>query len=202
MSGQQTGGAGSQAGGASTDDNNQKSSVSYETYSRTVDEVKNLKAKVKEFEDQQNSAKEANLKAQNDWKALAEAKENQLKELQSKFDGLNNSLTDSIKLSAFQKNLGGKLRSEEYFDFVDTDKIVYNPETKKVDEASVKAVVAEFVKKHSSLVEFGTKGKLPNEAARGTDGRFAAKKSIEEMTAPELEQHILEQHEAGLLKEE
>lgn len=170
--GQQASGASDQQSGANADgDKSKKDVVAYETYSKTVDEVKSLKKKLQEFETAQTAQKEKSLKEQNDWKALAEAKEVQLAEAQKRLEEQETSITETFKLSAFQKHLGGKLRSDEYFNHVELDKIVFNPETKRVDEDSVKAVVADFVKKHPHLVEF-KKGKMPNEAANSFSGDF------------------------------
>lgn len=165
------GGAGDQQSGANADDKSKKDVVAYETYVKTVDEVKSLKNKLKEIEERDNLTKEKTLKEQNEWKALAEAKEKQLLEEKEKTKQFESTLTESFKISAFTKHLNGKLRSDEYFDHVDLDKIVFNPETKRVDEESVKAVVADFVKKHPHLIEF-RKGKLPNESADGFKGTF------------------------------
>lgn len=157
--------------------------VSHETYKRVLAEAKIAKEKVKSYEAQLKQAEEQKLREQNDWKSLAEQKEKSYLEAQSKLDELESTILDTVKINAFQRHLGGKLKDEAYFQFVDTKKIAINPETKKVDDDSVKEVVAEFVKRHSSLVEF-KKGKMPNEAGRGSPLNG---KAPEEMSSAELE---------------
>lgn len=168
--------------------------VAYETYKRTIGELKTAQAKLKELEASTTQANENKMKEQNEWKALAESKEKSLLETTSKLNELESTILDSIKLNAFQRHLGGKIKDDAYYQFVDTDKIAYNPETKRVDEESVKLVVADFVKKHSSLVEFKA-GKMPNEAAVSTVINGA--KKIEDMSSEELAKHIKSLHTLG-----
>lgn len=194
------GGAGDQNSGANSDKDG-KGTVSYDTYSKVMDELKATQRDLKSLKDNQTKTNEEKLKEQNDWKTLAESRDAQLKELNEKFSSTEQAIHDSFKLSAFQKHLGGKLKSDKYFDFVETSKIAFDPETKKVDEASVKSVVAAFLKEHRDLVDFGKKPGMPNVANSGdkkviTDGT----KTVEQMTPTELREHILNLAKKGLIK--
>jgi hypothetical protein len=146
--------------------------VAYETYQKVLAEAKAAKERAKAAESQLQQYSESKLKEQNDWKALAEQKEKSLAETTQRLSELESTIVESVKLSAFQRHLGGKIKDEAYYSFVPVESIVYNPETKKVDEDSVKAAVSDFVKRHSSLVEF-KQGKMPNVAPQ--DARFAPK---------------------------
>ena len=157
--------------------------VAYETYSKVLAEAKMAKAKLKEYEAEKQSNHDNKLKEQNEWKALAEAKERALGETTSRLNELEGTILRSVKLNAFQKHLGGKIKDDAYYQFVDVEKIAYNPETQRVDEESARAVVSDFVKRHSSLVDFKT-GRMPNEAAKQES--FKSKK-VSEMTAAEIE---------------
>lgn len=159
--------------------------VSYDTYQRVLAEAKAAKEKVKNYESVLKEQEEAKLKAQNEWKTLAEAKEKEAIEYRSKFEELNHTLVDAVKLQAFQKHLGGKIKNEQYFQFVNTDEIAYNPETKRVDEESAKKAASEFLKAHSSLVEFKV-AKLPNEASKAS----GIKKTVNELSSKELEEEL------------
>lgn len=171
---------------ASSSSDKSQDKVAYETYTKVLAEAKNAKAKLKEYEAEKQSNQDNKLKEQNEWKALAESKERALLETTSKLTQLESTILESVKLNAFQRHLGGKIKDDAYYQFVDTDKIAYNPETKRVDDESVKSVVAEFVKRHSSLVEFKTP-KMPNEA--GKEGSFKPKK-YSEMNSKELEDEL------------
>lgn len=171
--------------------------VKYETYSRVLAEAKKLKEKVKAYEDTLQQTQEAKLKEQNEWKALAEQYKAKLDQTSSVLQEQERSIINGLKYHEFEKHLGGKLKNKDYATFVDFEKIILNPETKQVDPDSVKAVAAEFVKQHPSLVEFGSQGKLPNQAAAGY---VPTPKPMSEMTKEELEKHILALAAQGKIK--
>jgi hypothetical protein len=175
--------------------NQKKDSVSYETYQRVLAEAKTAKEKAKLLEQEKQANHENKLKEQNEWKLLAEQKEKSYLELKAELDLKNEQEAQMIKLSAFQKHLGGKVKNKEYYRFVDVEKIAINPDTLTVDEDSVKNVVAEFVKTHPSLVEFKA-GKMPNEA--GSTGKISDK-DPSQMSAMELENYIKSLHATGRL---
>lgn len=177
------------------EEKSQKDKVAYETYQRTLAEAKKAKAERDALLAEKQAMIDSKLKEQNEWKTLAEQKEKEAAEERARRSELESTILESVKLSAFQKHLGGKIKNDAYYQFVETDKIAYNPDTKRVDEESVKAVVADFVKRHSSLVEFKT-GRMPNEAASSVT---QSSKQIEEMSTQELEQYIKELHSQGKL---
>lgn len=165
--------------------NNDK--VAYATYLKTLNEAKKLKDRVKELETSVNADKENKLKETNQFKELYESTKAQLAEKDQKLSGLEKAVNDGAKFQEFQKHLGGTLKNKDYATFIDFDKILINPESGAVDEASVKTVVQSFVKEHSHLVEFG-QGRLPNQAPKG-DGNLSGKRP-EEMTSAELEAQL------------
>lgn len=172
-----------------------KDTVSYQTYLKTLSEVKKLKEQTRLYEEEKSRVHEQKLKEQNEWKALAEEKSKQAEQLAKNLKELNDQVVNGMKYQEFEKHLGGKLKSREYASFIDFEKIVINPETKAIDEESVKGVVSQFVKTHPALVDFGT-GKVPNEAPRG--GSFStSEKPIEKMTPKELEDYILGLNKSG-----
>jgi len=171
--------------------------VKYETYSRVLSEAKKLKEKVKEYEAHLQQSQEQKLKEQNEWKALAEQYKSKLDQESAIRQEQERSIINGLKFHEFEKHLGGRLKNKDYATFVDFEKIILNPETKQVDPDSVKAVAAEFVKHHPSLVEFPTQGKLPNQAA---GGYAPSSKSAADMDSKELEKHILALAAQGKIK--
>ena len=96
--------------------NDEKRSVSYETYLKTLDEAKAAKSKLRAIEDERNKIQEEKMKSDGDWKGLLEARENRIKELENetmdikqKYTGLNERVTSSQKLSKVLSKLGGDL---------------------------------------------------------------------------------------------
>jgi hypothetical protein len=61
-----------------------KGTVSYDTYSRTLSEVKKLKAKLSEMSSKEQEREAAQLAEQGKWKEAAEAAQNKAKEIESK----------------------------------------------------------------------------------------------------------------------
>lgn len=175
-----------------------KDVVKYETYSRVLSEAKKLKDKVREYESVLQQSQEAKLKEQNEWKTLAEQYKAKLDQTSRTLEEQERAITNGLKFQEFEKHLGGKLKKRDYASFVDFEKIVLNPETKSVDEDSVKTVVSEFIKEHSSLVDFGSQGKLPNQAP----SKFTAPgaKSIQDMDVKELEKLALQLAAEGKIK--
>lgn len=171
--------------------------VSYETYRRSISEVKKLREQLRLHEEEKAKSHEEKLKADNQWKALAETYQKQLIEKSKVLEEQEQSIINGLKYQSFEKHLGGKLKKQDYATFIPFEKIVLNPETKQIDDDSVKQVVSGFVKEHSELVEFFGGAKLPNEAARASN---MAGKSVNDMSPKELADYILKQAEAGNIK--
>ena len=186
MSDQNAGSATTQENSVQSETSNQDK-VAYETYKRVLSEAKKLKDQVKAFEEEKNKGHEARLKEQNEWKILAESYKTRLDETTSKLDEQEQSIVNGMKYQEFEKHLGGRLKNKDYATFIEFDKIVMNPETKRVDDESVKGVVSAFVKSHSHLVEFENSSRLPNEAAKNSN--FGVK-SVQEMSSKEIEDEL------------
>lgn len=189
MSESNAGSASTQESSGSTETKDQDK-VAYETYKRVLSEAKKYKDQLKALEEERNKANEQKLKDQNEWKTLAESKAAEAEKLSSLLKEQEQSIVNGMKYQEFEKHLGGKLKNKDYATFIEFDKIAFNPETKRVDDESVKAVVSQFVKQHSHLVEFGS-GKMPNEAA--STASFGPKKP-EEMSKKELEEFLLKRY--------
>lgn len=172
--------------------------VAYDTYRRVLSEAKKLKDELRAIKEQEQKSHETKLKEQNEWKALAEAKASQAEQLEKLYKEQQEQIVNGMKFQEFEKHLGGRLKDRDYATFIDFDKIVINPETKSIDEESVKGVVSNFVKKHSHLVEFQGSAKMPNVAANS--GSNFASKSLDKMDPKELADFIIEQGKLGKIK--
>lgn len=163
--------------------------VAYETYKRVLDEAKKAKEQLREAANYKAQLEESKLKEQNEWKALADQYKKQLDSTSQTLQEQEKSIMNGLKYHEFEKQLGGKLKDREYATFIDFEKIVVNPESKKVEEESVKVVVSEFLKKHSSLVEFPGGAKLPNQAGASV-ATPGLEKDIKSMSREEIEAAI------------
>jgi hypothetical protein len=142
--------------------------VAYETYSRVLSEAKKLKEKLKSYEDEKLKEQEAKLVDEKQYKTLAENYKVQLDhEKQAKAELLDQ-VTNGIKYDAFRRNLPGELVSDDFIDKLPLDKIIIDPDTKKINEESATMAANEFYKKHPYLVKT-QQAKMPNAAAKGAD---------------------------------
>lgn len=165
-------------------DEHKSDTVDYKTHKRLLSQHKESQKKAKELEDQLKElsefkekhakAEEAKLREEGNWTKLLEQREEkisslseQLQKINEENDSYKKNLDDMIKLNAFQSALGGRLKKDEYFSFVDTDKIVINPETREIDRDSLSKYANEFTNSFKELIEFSS-AKLPDGAPKGS----------------------------------
>ena len=162
--------------------------VSYESHKKLLGQYKTAKSKMTEIETQyaemqqklqvieqeKLTQEEAKLLKAGEKDKIIELREQKIKELEDKFngvsterDGLKESMTASEKLYAFYEKLPGKIKRSEYLRHVPLDKIVLDSETGKIDAQSVDTVVNDFMENYSDLVDTKQGKYLPGDAARG-----------------------------------
>jgi hypothetical protein len=139
--------------------NDEKRSVSYETYLKTLDEAKTAKSKLRAIEDEKNKIQEEKMKSDGDWKGLLEARENRIKELENetmdikqKYTGLNERVTSSQKLSKVLSKLGGDLDSK-YYGLIDINEVKVNPETGEIDDMSAAKVAENYRLEYAETIK-------------------------------------------------
>lgn len=179
-------------------ENPTKDTVAYDTYRRVLSEAKKLKDELKAIKEQEQKSQEEKLKEQNEWKALAELRDQEAKKFQAMFQEQNEQIVNGMKFQEFEKQLGGRLVSQDYASFIPFDKIVINPETGKPDPESAKLVATDFAKNHSRLVDFGNSPKIPN-VAPVTAPSFGSK-TVDKMDPKEMAEYIIELGKQGKLK--
>lgn len=134
-------------------------------------------AKAKEDEEARRieAEREERLKKEGNFQVLLEQRENRIKELeenlndyQTKLSDKEESIVNLRKASAFERELGGKLKKSSYWNHVDFTKIATNPETGAIDKDSLAKVAGEFVKEYKELIDFGSNGNFPNGTPNGS----------------------------------
>lgn len=171
---------------------NQDKQVSYETYSKTVEELKNLRNKNREYEASQKKLTEEQLQKDAKWQQLAEQKGKEADDFATRLKEKEDLIERSIKSSAFKNGLGGELIDKKYLVHAKLDQIAINPETMAPDENSVKMVVSDFIKEHPHLVKF-QKGTLPNINSIGNISHSV--KSLDEMSRDEILEYAMKHGE-------
>jgi molybdopterin-guanine dinucleotide biosynthesis protein len=162
--------------------------VSYETYQKVLNEAKKAKELARTLAEEKARSDEKTLAEQQQWKTLADQYKTQLEQTKSVLSEQEKSIVNGLKYQEFEKHLGGRLKNRDYATFIDFEKIAINPESKTVDEESVKSVVNEFLKSHSPLVEFQSGAKLPNTSGGGFDPNKRV--NYNEMTSAQIEDEL------------
>ncbi len=150
--------------------------ISYEVHRKLLGQrktdqakMKDLEAKINSFVTEKTQNEEKKLAEQGEYKKLVENRDAEIARLNSENNEYKTSFDKAIKLSAFRDRLGGTVDNSQYYDFVNVDNIVIDPESGTVDDASVEMVVNEFKQNHSKL--FTPKGGkvLPSDAPSTND---------------------------------
>lgn len=134
-----------------------------------------VKAEREEREKAKAIEEEERLRKEGQFQTLLEQREAKLKEMEERLDkttsevkARDEAITNFRKASAFEKELGGKLRKEGYWNHVNFDAIAINPETGAIDKDSLSAVAGNFIKEYKELIDFGNPANLPNSTASGS----------------------------------
>lgn len=154
------------------------------TNERLLNQYKEVKGKYQSYKSKEEEAMQAQkemeeerLRKEGNFQVLLEQREHRIKELEENLSHTKQELgnkEDSIlnlrKASAFERELGGKLKNNKYWNMVDFNEIAINPESGEIDKDSLKAYAGDFVKSHKELVDFGAAGNLPNGSHNGASG--------------------------------
>ena len=147
---------------------NEKDTVKYETHNKLLGQHKAVQEKMRvaqeiidKFEAEKRNVEEVKLQEQGEFKKLLTLKDEELGKLKTERDTAVKENQDTWKYDAFYKKLGGTLDNSAYLSFVDLDNIIFNPETREIDEQSVESVVNDFRTKHSRLITPFNNSKLP-----------------------------------------
>lgn len=150
-----------------------KDTVKYDTYSRVLGKLKKteaereeMRSKIQAYEQKERELEEKRLTEQGEYKKLLELERKKRIEEESKRTQYEKDLLDAHKLNALKEKLPGKVKRNEYYNFVDLDKIVIDPSTGHIDETSLQEVADHFVNEHGSLIERKGSVGLPQNAAR------------------------------------
>jgi len=157
------------------DDGKKADTVQYESYRRVLADHKKSKARAEELEaklalieKKEKELEEKSLKEQGEYKKLLEIEKKKREIEESKRIQYEKDLLDAHKLNAVKEKLPAKVKRNEYYSFIDTDKILIDKETGIIDEASLESVANDFITNHSALLDKPSVKNLPQDAAKGT----------------------------------
>lgn len=167
------------AGGAAENESQNQQSVAYETHRKLLGEKKKrdedldaARKQIAEFQAKEKERDELGLKEKENFKGLLEIREKELAEVKQSLAHKERVLENGMKLDAFTRALSGKL-ADEYYPLVDLDAIKTDPATGMPDAGSVQAAAKAFETRYTRVIERGTGARLPNDAARGGNGKLS-----------------------------
>ena len=138
--------------------------VSYDSYQKLLSEKKRLQDEYQKLKTDAESRKEQELKEQQRFKELYEQSIEENKKLSEKVTAHTQRWQNAVKLGAFTDALGDKKIDSKYTGFIDTDKILINPETNEVDKVSVEREVQRVLNEYPEIVKSTNSGNLPTNA--------------------------------------
>lgn len=151
-----------------------KDSVAYDTYRKVLSEKKkrdeqlsSIQAELESLRAQQKEREEAELKDQNRWKELYESLHQENSQLKSSLSEKDQRWESAIKLDSFYRALNGRVIDSKYAGFIDTSKILLDPETGEVDQTTVQREVERIQKEYPEIIKGGQAKSLPAQAPQG-----------------------------------
>lgn len=167
------------ADGTTSDNGNMDGFVKYETYDKVIGKLKKTESNYRDLASEFNALK-SEIKAKEEQKLLEEGnhvellgqKDVLIKELNDKVNSVtekNNQLYNSIlrsqKEQAVAEKLAGKIKKSEYFEYINVDDVVIDPDTGNIDVESAQLVANKFAEQYPELIETKNNPRLPGDAA-------------------------------------
>ncbi len=162
--------------------------VQYDTYRRTVNQMKRqkelneeLQGRLEALEHERKSAEEQKMLEKEEYKKLLDVRTRELEETKHKATQATRQLNEGAKLQAFINQLPSQLRNNKYLNWVDVESIAMDPETGAIDSESVKQVVDGFVKEHPEALVASEGPKIPGYAPGNRQERPVKEMSMDEL---------------------
>lgn len=139
--------------------------VSYEAYRKLLSEKKNLQSENEKLKGESTERERKELESKEEYKKLYESSKAENEELKNRVKSHEERWQDALKLNAFNSALGDTKKIEpKYYGFIDTSKILIDPESNKVDPVSVQKEVDRVTRDYPELIKSTIKGNMPNNA--------------------------------------
>jgi len=141
-------------------------SVSYDTYSKTLEEAKKAKARLKELEAAEQKRNEEELQKRGEFQELLKARESDLERLQSELSTVRRRELDRLKLSSVLDAAGGDI-DPKWYQLIEYDAVQVS-ESGDIDRTSVARVVENFKKSYPEVLRNPNAPRLPGNAPQGS----------------------------------
>jgi len=142
--------------------------VKYATHKQLLEQHRKTKgvnadliAQNAKLESDKKEREETEMRDQNRYQELLEARDKELTETRSKLDETNKSIEWADKMRAFQDSLGHSKLDAAYYSLAPIDEIKYG-EDGRIDQENLLSVVNSFKSTHSRLID-DPRNDLPNQ---------------------------------------
>jgi len=161
------GGNEQQASGSAEDQSTpKKDTVAYETHLKLLKEKKKLQDDLERYQGEARQREEADLRAKEDFKKIAELREAEAKELREKLTTVETRERNMAKLDAFLTTLDGSV-DKRFWGHIPLDKIIVDPVSGEPDPMSVAKEVEWFRKEYFDIIKKPGQATVPVTAPQG-----------------------------------
>lgn len=156
--------------------------VAFESFQKVLDEKKreaekvaNLKKTVDALLAEKKEREEEELRKRGDTEKLLKLREEELQKEREEKQRLVSNIQGGLKLDAVLNTISGKV-DKKYWNLINLDEIVIDPNTGTPDGSSVQSVARQFESMFPEVISRASGMKLPNDAPKNGSGKL----SIEE----------------------
>jgi len=144
-----------------------KDTVAYETHLKLLKEKKKLQDDLEKYQSEARQREEADLRAKEDFKKIAELRETEAKELREKLSVVETRERNMAKLDAFLTTLDGSV-DKRFWGHIPLDKIIVDPVSGEPDPMSVAKEVEWFRKEYFDIIKKPGQATVPASAPQGS----------------------------------
>lgn len=168
--------------------------LSLEKHQKLLDEKKKekaradaLAARLKEYEDKEKLKEEEDAKKRGDFETILKSREEEIAKLKSEVTSYRDTITYSQKMNAVLDAVGTKVE-DKWLKLIDADKVVINPSTGEIDQASVNKLVENLKKDWPEMIRM-KHGALPSDAPKGNDAGSIKRSEWEKLPTKEMRKY-------------
>lgn len=175
-------------------DDSGKTELSLEKHKQLLDEKKKIQAEkariekeLNEYKAKEREKEEADAKKRGDFESILKSRDEELEKIKSELSGYKERISYSQKMTAVLDAIGTKIE-DKWLSLIDADKVIINPATNEIDQASVTKLVENLRKDWPEMLKKQS-GNLPDKAPQGGDGGTISRSAWLKLTANEMKKY-------------
>jgi len=152
---------------ASENQEQSKSTISYDTHRKLLDEKKKLQAQLEALSVKEKEREEADARKRGDYETLLKVRDEELNRERKERQELSERISHGLKMNCVIDALGG-IVDQKWYKLIDTSEVAINPESGEVDMMTVARVAESLKKQWPEMIQ--RTAKLPATAPQGLNG--------------------------------